>query len=198
MKYFFLSFFFAAVALANWDTYPSVPQTASINGFSDNVKSKFPTCAVDCADFSTSNTPCPYWDTGCLCVMPQWSGQVASCIAESCTGKDVESATSLAFSLCSKVGANMWVMPASISTELELAAEVSAASEATSDASSAATSSAASSTSEAATPIAVKNSTLSSNNGTSSAGSSSSLNGSWQGAASSIAVVMAALMASLF
>lgn len=195
MKYFFLTLVFAAVAQAvNYATYPSVPKTASINGFSDMIKSKFPACAYDCADFSTSNTPCPYWDTGCLCVMPQWSGQVASCIAESCTGTDVELATSLAYSLCSSVGANLWMMPASISTALETAAEGDAASVATSDGSSVSETSAASYSGSSTK----SNSTLSSNNSTSSAGSSSSLNGAWQGAVGGVAMFLAAGMAALF
>lgn len=202
MKYYFLALLFAAETLANWDTYPSVPETASVNGFSDNVKSVFPKCAVDCGDFSTSNTPCPYWDTGCLCVMPQWSGEVASCIAESCTGSDVASATSLALSLCSRVGANLWMMPASISTALELAADASGGSTATSGA---ITSSAASSgISTTASSIASLSSSSSGDsllttglsNSTSSTGSSSSLSSSWQ-AASGFAVLIAALMACL-
>lgn len=112
----------ALVSASNWATYPSVPHTASVNGFADMVNLALPECASECADISTSNTPCPYWDTGCLCVMPQWSGQVASCIAESCTGTDVASATSACLSVCSSVGANMWLMPASLSTELSEAA----------------------------------------------------------------------------
>lgn len=114
--------FAASVRGDNWSTYPAVPKTASINGFADPIKSQLPSCASDCADLSTNNTPCPYWDTGCLCIMPQWAGQVAGCIAQSCSGSDVVSATSLAYSLCSKVGANLWMMPASVSTELSLAA----------------------------------------------------------------------------
>lgn len=194
MNFFALTVLFAAAVQANWDTYPSVPQTASINGFSDNVKSKFPSCAYDCADFSTSNTPCPYWDTGCLCVMPQWSGEVASCIAESCTGSDVESATSLALSLCSKVGANLWEMPASISTALELAAEGSAGSVASSEASA---ESSAASTEAVTSAVAASNSSLSSNSSSSSA-DSSSLNGAWQGAASGVAVLLAVFLTALF
>lgn len=55
-------------------------------------------------------------------MMPQWSGQVAACIAQSCSGSDVALATALAISLCSKVGANTWMMPASLSTALSSAA----------------------------------------------------------------------------
>lgn len=122
MKFISVFCLLASVLASNWDTYPSVPKTASINGFADPIKSKLPSCAVNCVDYSTGNTPCPYWDTGCLCVMPQWSGLVGECIASNCTGSDVASATSLAFSLCSSVGANLWMMPASISTELSVAA----------------------------------------------------------------------------
>lgn len=114
--------FAAIVSGENWSTYPKVPKTASINGFADPIKSQLPSCATNCADLSTNNTPCPYWDTGCLCIMPQWAGQVAECIAKSCSGSDVVAATSLAYSLCSKVGANLWMMPASVSTLLSQAA----------------------------------------------------------------------------
>ncbi|KAM9935928.1 hypothetical protein OXX80_004512 [Metschnikowia pulcherrima] len=116
---------FASVLASQWDTYPSVAKTASINGFADPIMSNLPTCAQDCVSFSVSNTPCPYWDTGCLCVMPQWSGEVAECIISKCSeASDVASATSAAYSLCSSVGANVWMMPASLSTELEKAASV--------------------------------------------------------------------------
>ena len=40
-------------------------------------------------------TPCPYWDTGCLCIMPTFAGAIGSCIAEKCKGQDVVAATSL-------------------------------------------------------------------------------------------------------
>lgn len=106
----------------NWDTYPQVPKTASINGFADPIIDDLPECARDCVKVSTGNTPCPYWDTGCLCVMPQWSGQVAQCIADGCKGNDVQSATSLAYSLCSSVGADIWLMPASVTAALTKAA----------------------------------------------------------------------------
>lgn len=112
--------------IGDYNTYPQVPKTASINGFADPIYSALPSCALSCVDISTDNTPCPYWDTGCLCVMPQWSGQVAKCIANECQGDAVKSATSLALSLCSSVGADQWVMPASISTALMTAAEVEA------------------------------------------------------------------------
>ncbi|RKP28902.1 hypothetical protein METBISCDRAFT_5051, partial [Metschnikowia bicuspidata] len=109
-------------AANNWKTYPAVPKTASINGFADPIKSALPACASDCADFSTDNTSCPYWDTGCLCMMPQWAGLVGGCFALACSGSDVVMATSLAHSLCNKVGANLFIMPASVSTALSKAA----------------------------------------------------------------------------
>ncbi|OBA22635.1 CFEM-domain-containing protein [Metschnikowia bicuspidata var. bicuspidata NRRL YB-4993] len=109
----------------NWKTYPAVPKTATINGFADPILSSLPSCAQECVEISVSNTPCPYWDTGCLCVMPQWSGQVAECIVASCTAAtDVASATLAAYSLCSSVGANLWMMPASLLTALQNAAVV--------------------------------------------------------------------------
>ncbi|CAH6722413.1 GPI-anchored hemophore Pga7p [[Candida] jaroonii] len=112
----------SVVKANNWDTYPQVPKTASINGFADPIYDDLPECAKDCVKVSTGNTPCPYWDTGCLCVMPQWSGMVAQCIAEGCKGNDVQSATSLAYSLCSSVGADIWLMPASVTAALTKAA----------------------------------------------------------------------------
>ncbi|CCE86130.1 Piso0_005780 [Millerozyma farinosa CBS 7064] len=105
----------------NWATYPQVPKTASINGFADPIYGKLPDCAQPCVKKGTGNTPCPYWDTGCFCVMPQWSGQVAECIASQCKGEEVSSATSLAVSLCSSAGANTWMMPATVSSQLQQA-----------------------------------------------------------------------------
>lgn len=120
----FISFLYQTVAAGNWDTYPQVPKTASINGFADPIESKLPSCAKDCVKFDTDNTPCPYWDTGCLCVMPQWSGEVAECFASLCSGSDFKSATSLAYSLCSSCGADVWLMPESVSTVMSKAAGV--------------------------------------------------------------------------
>ncbi|EGV65197.1 putative GPI-anchored protein 7 [Yamadazyma tenuis] len=114
----------SVITASNWDTYPQVPKTASINGFADPIYSELPSCAKDCVKVSVGNTPCPYWDTGCLCVMPQWSGLVGQCIAADCEGEDVVSATSLAYSLCSSVGANLWLMPSSITAALTAAAGV--------------------------------------------------------------------------
>ncbi|CCG23882.1 Pga7 protein [Candida orthopsilosis Co 90-125] len=106
----------------NYATYPKIPKTASINGFADPIVDLLPDCAKDCVKYSTKNTPCPYWDTGCFCVMPQWSGLVGQCIAKNCKGEDVQSARFLATSLCSTVGANTWMMPASISDMMSSAA----------------------------------------------------------------------------
>ncbi|KAG2731018.1 hypothetical protein G9P44_006167 [Scheffersomyces stipitis] len=50
--------------------YPSVPKTASINGFADRIYDDLPACAQPCMFQNTGITPCPYWDTGCSCVMP--------------------------------------------------------------------------------------------------------------------------------
>lgn len=121
-----LLFIIGFVLAENWETYPSVKQSASINGFADPLYDKLPKCAEECVKQSTGNTPCPKWDTGCLCIMSQWSGIVAECIAENCDGSDVKSASSLALSLCSSVGANKWEMPASVSTKLNAAADAKA------------------------------------------------------------------------
>lgn len=105
-------------------TYPSVAHTASINGFADRIYGQLPQCAKSCVTRSTSSTPCPYWDTGCLCVMTPWANPVANCIAELCRGFDVVSATSLAISLCSSAGVwePYWIIDESISTSLSIAA----------------------------------------------------------------------------
>ncbi|CAN3478168.1 GPI-anchored hemophore Pga7p [Diutina catenulata] len=123
---------FALVALVSADdsfevgdfrTYPKVPKTATINGFADPIFDRLPECAKECVKQSTGNTPCPYWDTGCFCVMPQWSGLVAECFAKCDDANDVVKASSLAMSLCSSAGANTWMMPASVSTVLSQAAK---------------------------------------------------------------------------
>lgn len=114
--------FISSALAVNYATYPKVPKTATINGFADPILDFLPECAKECVKFSTGNTPCPYWDTGCFCVMPQWAGLVGQCVAEKCKGNDVESATSLATSLCGKVGANTWIIPKSIESDLESAA----------------------------------------------------------------------------
>lgn len=93
-----------AVAAENWSTYPAVPKTASINGLADPINEKLPECAKECFAKDTSSTPCPYWDTGCLCVMLPWTEPVGECIAEKCQGDDVKSATSLAQSACKSAG----------------------------------------------------------------------------------------------
>ncbi|KAK6201726.1 uncharacterized protein RJT21DRAFT_37533 [Scheffersomyces amazonensis] len=105
-------------------TYPSVAKTASINGFADKIYDQLPSCAKDCVKQNTGITPCPYWDTGCLCVMPQFGGLIAECIAESCKGAEVVTATSLASSICSSAGVwePYWMIPASLTEALDSAA----------------------------------------------------------------------------
>ena len=108
--------------------YPSVAKTASINGFADRIYDQLPECAKECVKQSTSNTPCPYWDTGCLCVMPQFGGAVGNCVAKNCKGKDVGSVESLATSLCSAAGVwePYWMIPSSVSDALAKAGEAAA------------------------------------------------------------------------
>ncbi|CUM62456.1 uncharacterized protein PRCAT00000006001 [Priceomyces carsonii] len=121
----------ATKALAdNYSTYPEVPKTASINGFADPIYAELPTCAQSCVEEDTGNTPCPYWDTGCLCVMLNWGNPVASCIADSCQGTDVSQATSLAYSICSSAGVGdpYWYLGSSYVTLLENAAAATSAS----------------------------------------------------------------------
>ncbi|EGV64977.1 hypothetical protein CANTEDRAFT_104115, partial [Yamadazyma tenuis ATCC 10573] len=85
-------------------TYPTVARTASINGFADKIYDELPSCAQPCVKQDTSITPCPYWDTGCLCVMSNFANLIAECVASSCSGSDVVSMTSLATSICSSAG----------------------------------------------------------------------------------------------
>ncbi|ABN68563.2 repressed by TUP1 protein 5, partial [Scheffersomyces stipitis CBS 6054] len=104
--------------------YPSVAKTASINGFADKIYDDLPPCAQPCMFQNTGITPCPYWDTGCLCVMPQFGGLIGDCIADACRGEEVSVATSLAISICSSAGVwePYWMIPASVSEALASAA----------------------------------------------------------------------------
>ncbi|KAF6046220.1 Surface antigen protein 2 [Candida parapsilosis] len=105
-------------------TYPSVPKTASINGFADRIYDLLPECAKPCMFQNTGVTPCPYWDTGCLCIMPMFQDKIGTCIAENCRGEDVLDARSLATSVCSIAGVwdPYWMPPASVTSMLEFAA----------------------------------------------------------------------------
>mgnify|MGYP001025419502 FL=1 len=108
--------------------FPSVAKTASINGFADRIYDQLPECAKECVKQSTSNTPCPYWDTGCLCVMPQFGGAIGDCVAKNCKGKEVDSVESLATSICSSAGVwePYWMIPSSVSDALAKAADAAA------------------------------------------------------------------------
>ncbi|KGU03962.1 hypothetical protein MEQ_04922, partial [Candida albicans P87] len=104
--------------------YPSVAKTASINGFADRIYDQLPECAKPCMFQNTGVTPCPYWDTGCLCIMPTFAGAIGSCIAEKCKGQDVVAATSLGTSICSVAGVwdPYWMVPANVQSSLSAAA----------------------------------------------------------------------------
>ncbi|GEQ69469.1 hypothetical protein JCM33374_g3141 [Metschnikowia sp. JCM 33374] len=158
-----------ALAQAGYETYPSVAKTASINGFADKLYGNLPACAQQCVKQSTSSTPCPYWDAGCLCVMSNFGSAVANCIAQNCQGADVGSAESLATSVCSSAGvpSPYWYIDSGASSALgaaeaktvaatTTATSSAAATQTTSAAAAAATSSAttASSTQNAATTSA--------------------------------------------
>lgn len=118
----------AAVTAANdftvgdFRTYPKVPKTATFNGFADPIIDKLPDCAKECVKEDTGSTPCPYWDTGCFCVMPQWAGPVNECFAKCENPDDVKLATLLAYSLCTSVGANTMMMPGTVLELVQLAA----------------------------------------------------------------------------
>ena len=110
--------------------YPSVAKTASINGFADRIYDQLPECAKPCMFQNTGVTPCPYWDTGCLCIMPTFAGAIGSCIAEKCKGQDVVAATSLGTSICSVAGVwdPYWMVPANVQSSLSAAATAVASS----------------------------------------------------------------------
>lgn len=104
--------------------YPPVPKTASINGFADRIYDQIPKCAQECVKQSTSSTPCPYWDTGCLCVIPNFTGAVGNCVASKCRGADVTNFRKLAVGACAAAGVwdPYWIIPASVSSALDAAA----------------------------------------------------------------------------
>ncbi|KAK6458487.1 uncharacterized protein RJT20DRAFT_32183 [Scheffersomyces xylosifermentans] len=108
--------------------YPSVAKTASINGFADRIYADLPACAKECVKQDTGNTPCPYWDTGCLCVMPQFNNRIASCWIANCDGAGISSARYLATSLCSTAGVwdPYWFVSPSYTTSLDKAQEAMA------------------------------------------------------------------------
>lgn len=112
----------AATALAaDFATFPKVPKTYTINGFADPVYDAIPECAKECVSFENP-TICPTFDSGCFCVMTNWNALVAECLVKNCAGDDIVQATSAITSMCNRVGANTWAMPASYSDALEQAA----------------------------------------------------------------------------
>lgn len=129
----------ATVAAADegnqWATYPSVPKTATINGFADPVFDSLPECAQPCVKESVSSTPCPYWDTGCLCVMTTWSSKVTECYAENCSGADAQKAYDASVQVCKNAG--VWEPYWIINDAASQAISSAAAKEATTEASSA-------------------------------------------------------------
>ena len=70
-------------ATSSSSTTSTFIRTASINGFADKLYDQLPECAKPCMFQNTGITPCPYWDAGCLCVMPQFAGAIGSCVADS-------------------------------------------------------------------------------------------------------------------
>ncbi|CAN3377008.1 hypothetical protein DIURU_002013 [Diutina rugosa] len=122
---------FAAIAAAvttptNFETFPEVPKTASINGFADPVYTAVAECAQECLveNKDTGNTPCPYWDTGCLCVMSQFANPIADCWATACKGQEVSRATMAAYSACQAAGvwAPYWFIGTDQQSDLAAAA----------------------------------------------------------------------------
>ncbi|EGV65199.1 hypothetical protein PSN45_005336 [Yamadazyma tenuis] len=114
----------ATITTTNYATYPSVAHTASINGFADRIYADLPSCAQPCVKEDTGITPCPYWDTGCLCVMQNWDDRVANCVASACSGAQVATVTSLVTSLCSSAGvpSPYWFVGTAASNSLVTAA----------------------------------------------------------------------------
>lgn len=155
-KFTLSAFLVASVAKAvNYETYPSVAHTASFDGFADPIYDKVPSCAQKCLRDTVSDaedTVCPYWDTGCLCVMESFNDAQVSCLVDACSGTDINSFTSLATSLCSSagVGSPYWYIASSDSSLL-----ASAAAKTTADSESSATSGAASAAASAEVTQAV-------------------------------------------
>ncbi|KAK7679506.1 hypothetical protein QCA50_017407 [Cerrena zonata] len=155
-KFTLSAFLVASVAKAvNYETYPSVAHTASFDGFADPIYDKVPSCAQKCLRDTVSDaedTVCPYWDTGCLCVMESFNDAQVSCLVDACSGTDINSFTSLATSLCSSagVGSPYWYIASSDSSLL-----ASAAAKTTVDSESSATSAAASAAASAEATQAV-------------------------------------------
>lgn len=145
---------FVTAADNPYSNYPSVAKTATINGFADKVYDAYPQCAKECLKQSTANTPCPYWDIGCLCVMSQWNSPVAQCIANNCAGSDVSSASNVAVNSCSAAGVWLpyWIINDAASSALNSAAQKQVAASTTSEASSSVSSSAAVPASTSAAP----------------------------------------------
>lgn len=144
----------AAAAENPYSNYPSVAKTATINGFADKVYDTFPQCARECVKQNTGNTPCPYWDIGCLCVMPQWNSPVAQCIAQNCAGADVSSASNVAVASCSAAGVWLpyWIINDAASAALSSAGQKQVAASTTSDAAPTSTTSDATPASTSAAP----------------------------------------------
>ena len=95
-------------AAEGYETYPSVAHTATYNGFADPLIPRVGPCVQEClkANPGTGMTPCPYWDTGCLCIMPMFGNIVADCIAALCVGDEVKLATEQAVEVC--LAAGVW------------------------------------------------------------------------------------------
>lgn len=87
-----------------WATFPSVAKAASISGFADNIYNSLPECARPCVEADTGSMSCPYWYIDCLCVVSYRGRPVAECIAENCNDGKVDSAISLALTICSSAG----------------------------------------------------------------------------------------------
>ncbi|CAN3500477.1 hypothetical protein DICA1_C06106 [Diutina catenulata] len=138
-----LPFLLIAVALVKaeenpYSNFPSVAKTATLNGFADPIYPNLAPCAQKCLEDNkdTGKTPCPYWDTGCLCVMPQFANPIADCIAAQCVNSDVKQMSDAAVNACSAAGVwdPFWMISAPQKEALAAAAAKPATTTSTSEA----------------------------------------------------------------
>lgn len=87
----------ATISLTNagpWLHFPPVSRLYELNGLSDRFFKESDTCVQNCLTKhkSTEMTPCPVWDTGCLCIFHTFNDVWMKCVLNDCPqfAKDVE------------------------------------------------------------------------------------------------------------
>ncbi|CAI5759783.1 unnamed protein product [Candida verbasci] len=83
--------------------------TPTGNVFIDQTYDLMPSCAQPCVQQSTNQTYCASDAPNCYCFMLSVVDSVGDCIASSCTGQDVSSATSVANDYCTSKGLQWWI-----------------------------------------------------------------------------------------